>query len=59
MAVGNHLVLHDPYFASHDVLDTFVTQTPDGPRNEVFKVRRYVADYPGLVELEIPGPSTD
>jgi len=30
-----------------------------GPHNEMFKVRRYAADYPGLAELEIPGPSTD
>ncbi len=40
-------------------INPFVTQTRDGSHNEVFKVRRYTPDYPGLAELEIPGPSTD
>jgi len=57
VAAGKHLVVGGLYFASHDVLDTFVTQTPDGPRNEMFKVRRYALDYPGLVDLgKSPSP---
>jgi len=42
-----------------EYVNPFITQTRDGPHNEVFKVRRYTPDYPGLAEFEIPGPSTD
>lgn len=42
-----------------EYINPFVTQTPDGPRNEVFKVRRYALDYAGLAELETSGSPAD
>jgi len=40
-----------------EYINPFVTRTPDGQRNEVFKVRRYALDHAGLVNLgKSPSP---